>query len=60
MPDNASYVGSTQAYSDGQGNGMNPNGDDASPSMFHAWLIVVGSLVLLWILGGIVFRTVRI
>lgn len=53
-----SYVGSSTAYEDGNGTGQTVG--SPSPSMFHAWLIVVGSLVLLWVLGGVVFKSVRI
>lgn len=28
-------------------------------TMGHTWVIIVGALVLLWVLGGIAFRTVR-
>ena len=52
------YVGSTAAYEDGNGTGQSMG--TPAPSMFHAWLIVVGSLILLWVLGGVVFKSVRI
>jgi hypothetical protein len=29
------------------------------PTLIHTWLIIIGALTLLWLLGGIAFRTVR-
>lgn len=37
------------------GNGLNGNGITAG----HTWLIVVLALVILWLLGGVVFRKIR-
>lgn len=31
-----------------------------APSAAHAWLIIIVSLGILWLLGGVVFRRVRI
>lgn len=31
-----------------------------APSAGHAWLIIIVSLGILWLLGGVVFRRVRI
>lgn len=42
------YAGSTAAFEDGNGSGQNT---PATPSLLHAWLIVVGSLALLWFLA---------
>lgn len=30
------------------------------PSATHAWLIIIVALGILWLLGGVVFRRVRI
>lgn len=54
----STYTGSTAAYEDGNGTGLAPA--SGTPSLTHAWFIVVGSLVILWVLGRFVFRTVRI
>jgi hypothetical protein len=32
----------------------------ANVTVLHTWLIPVVALVLLWVLGGVVFRSVRI
>ena len=45
-------VGSTQAYESG-------SGTIAAPTMIHTWCIVIGALVILWLLGGVAFRSVR-
>jgi hypothetical protein len=31
----------------------------AAPTVLHTWLIVVGALLLLWLLGGYVFKSIR-
>jgi hypothetical protein len=31
-----------------------------TPSAAHAWLIIIVALGILWLLGGVVFRRVRI
>lgn len=51
-----SYVGTSAAYENGDGTG---SGAKAVPSMTHAWVIIVGALVVLWLLGGVAFRSVR-
>ena len=34
--------------------------DSAAPvTVGHTWVIIVGALALLWLLGGTVFRTIR-
>lgn len=57
MATNPSYGGTTAAYENGDGNGM---GDDPTASSAHAWFIIIGALALLWFLGGVAFKTVRI
>lgn len=51
-----SYVGSSAAYENGDGTGSDAK---PQPSMTHAWVIIVGALAVLWLLGGVMFRTVR-
>ena len=51
----ANYAGSTAAYEDGNGDGTTP---PTGPSMLHAWLIIVGSLGILWFLAMGPFRRV--
>lgn len=31
----------------------------ASPTSGHTWLIVIGALFLLWLLGGFFFKSIR-
>lgn len=50
------YVGSTAAYENGDGTGLTAS---PQPSAVHAWVIIIGALALLWLLGGVVFRSVR-
>ncbi len=54
--DDSSQVGTTAAFENGDGTGATAK---AAPSMTHAWLIVIGALLALWLLGGVAFRTVR-
>jgi hypothetical protein len=56
MAPSPNYAGSTAAFEDGNGDGTTaaPTG----PSMLHAWLIVVGSLGILWFLARGPFRNV--
>jgi len=38
--------------------GANPMG--AAPvTIGHTWVIIAGALALLWLLGGVAFRTIR-
>lgn len=46
-------TGSTAEYD--QGNA----GKVAEPTVGHTWLIIVGALAILWLLGGVAFRGVR-
>lgn len=46
-------VGSTAAYDDGNAQAA------VTPTVGHTWVIIVGALALLWVLGAGVFRTVR-
>jgi len=34
-------------------------GGSGSVTVGHTWLIVIGALALLWLLGGVVFKSVR-
>lgn len=46
-------VGSTAAYDDGNAQAA------VAPTVGHTWIIIVGALAILWILGGFVFKSVR-
>lgn len=46
-------TGSTTEYD--QGNA----GTTANPTVGHTWIIIVGAVVILWLLGGVAFRNVR-
>ena len=46
-------VGSTAAYDDGNAKAA------ASPTVGHTWIIIVGALAILWVLGGVAFKSVR-
>lgn len=48
------YTGTTAAFQEGSAV------DSKEPSATHAWLIIVGAVALMWLLGGVVFRRVRI
>ncbi len=39
--------------------GGKPADATAPVTVGHTWVIIVGALALLWILGGTVFRTIR-
>jgi hypothetical protein len=49
------YVGTTAAYENGDGTGLTAS---TGPSMLHAWIIIVGSLGILWFLAMGPFRGV--
>jgi amino acid transporter len=51
--DAAYKVGSTSAYDDGNAKAA------VTPTVGHTWVIIVGALAILWVLGGFVFRSVR-
>lgn len=51
-----SYDGTTAAYENGDGTGTTTRPDT---SLTYAWVIIVGALVALWLLGGVAFRTIR-
>ena len=51
--DDAARVGSTAAYDDGHSQAT------AVPTVGHTWLIIVGALAILWVLGAFAFKTVR-
>lgn len=42
------------------GNPIPGNGGRGGASIGHTWLIIVVALVILWLLGGVVFRGIRI
>lgn len=42
------------------GNPIPGNGARGGASVGHTWLIVIVALVILWLLGGIVFKGVRV
>jgi amino acid transporter len=46
-------TGSTQEYDEGN------TAKTAVPTVGHTWVIIIGALALLWLFGGIVFRSVR-
>jgi amino acid transporter len=51
--DTAYAVGSTAAYDDGNAKAA------VTPTVGHTWIIIVGALAALWLLGGVAFRSVR-
>jgi len=51
--DAAYRVGSTAAYDDGNAQAA------ADPTVGHTWVIIVGALGILWLLGGVAFKSVR-
>lgn len=53
MANNDYRVGSTAAYDDGNAQAA------ATPTVGHTWLIIIGALAILWILGAVAFRSVR-
>lgn len=42
------------------GNPVPGNGGSGGPSVGHTWLIIVVALLILWLLGGVVFRGIRV
>lgn len=48
------FTGTTAAFQEGA------TVQTQEPSAMHAWLIIVGAVAVMWLLGGIVFRRVRI
>jgi len=51
--DDAYRTGSTAAYDDGNAQAK------AGPTVGHTWVIIVGALAILWVLGAFAFRSVR-
>ena len=53
MAGNDYRVGSTAAYDDGNAQAA------ATPTVGHTWLIIMVALAVLWVLGAVAFRSVR-
>lgn len=52
----AGYTTGSTADHDDQNNAAS----QAVPTTGHTWIIIVGALLLLWLLGGLMFRSVRV